>query len=87
MSAETIFNPYQAWLGIATNEGRPDHYRLLGLERLEGDRQTISSAADKTKARVRSQRPGEHARQWAALLDEIDVAKATLLSEIGRAHV
>jgi len=78
------FNPYWQWLQLDTDQS-PDHYTLLGLPPLETDPEEIESAADKAAARVRSQRPGARAREWAALLDQIAAAKQTLLDESSKA--
>lgn len=70
------FNPYAEWLDIS--ETAPNHYQVLGLSPTETDPDIISRAADTAINRVRSQRPGEHAAEWARLLDDLQTAKQTL---------
>ena len=74
------FNPYREWLDLADVETAPDHYTLLGLERFEADSQAISQAADRMMSRVRGFRPGENARVWATILDDLLDAKQCLTS-------
>jgi hypothetical protein len=79
------FNPYQEWLGLAADKGSPNYYELLGLENGEGDLEQIAVAGDRAATRVRSYRPGPHARQWSQLLDEIFAAKSCLLDPPAKA--
>lgn len=79
------FNPYQEWLGLAAEKGSPNYYELLGLENGESDLERIAVAGDRTATRVRSHRPGPHARQWSQLLDEIFAAKSCLLDPPAKA--
>ena len=78
------FDPYAAWLGIqgATPQ---THYELLGLPKFEADPHLIAVAADTRSSKVRSFRPGAHARAWQALLDELATAKRTLLDPAAKA--
>ena len=39
----TDFNPYRDWLELDNADSRPDHYRLLGLERFESDPEQIKA--------------------------------------------
>ena len=77
MSAE--FDPYHQWLGISPKDQPPNHYRLLGIERFEGDADVIQNAADRQMAHVRSFQTGRHAQQSQTLLNEIAKAKVCLL--------
>ena len=79
------FNPYSEWLGIPPGDLSPDYYALLGLTRGEGAPEAIIQAADRRMMAIRKIRPGEHAPQWAALLDQIREAKACLLDPRQRA--
>jgi hypothetical protein len=72
------FNPLEEWLGLSRRLRTPNHYQLLALREYEDDPETIRLAADRAIARVRSQRPGERAAQWAKLLDALKKAKAVL---------
>jgi hypothetical protein len=72
-----LFNPYQAWLGLENGQTL-DYYELLGLPRFAADAGQIAAAAERATTKVRSFRPGPHARAWSALLDEIQAAKQCL---------
>jgi len=76
---QETFNPYAEWLGLTSVDQRPDHYTLLGLNRFESDAQQVKQAADRAATRVRSFRPGDKARDWARLLDEIEEARKCLM--------
>jgi len=73
------FDPYLEWLAIPAGQRPPDHYTLLGVKPTERDPEAIAQAADTQLARIRKLRPGEHARDWGRLLDEIEAAKVCLL--------
>lgn len=79
------FNPYQEWLGQSLSQPPRDHYELLGLEAFESDASKIRQAADGLISRVRSQRPGEHLREWQQLLDVLSQAKTDLLDPQAKA--
>ena len=74
------FNPYLSWLQLEVNE-RPNHYDLLSLATYEADQNAIQEAADRAMSAVRSFRPGEHAKDWARLLDEISEAQTCLSND------
>ena len=52
------FDPYHKWLGIPPDEQPANHYRLLGLELFESDRDVIDSASLEQIA---------HIRTWASI--------------------
>ncbi len=79
MTLQNSFDPYSRWLGLPVGPRPPNHYTLLGIDRLESDSAVIVHAADVQMAKVRKIRPGEHIRDWRRLLDRIDAAKARLL--------
>ena len=74
------FDPYRDWLGLnyAQRDYPLNHYQILGLESGEEDAGTIQHAADKMLARVRGQRPGDRAKDWGRLLDELESARDCL---------
>lgn len=72
-------NPYHAWLGLPADVSEPNYYQLLGLPEGEPDLEKIALAGDRATTRVRSHRPGPHARLWSQLLDEVFAAKNCLL--------
>ncbi len=78
------FNPYSSWLQLKASE-RPNHYDLLSLATYEADQNAVQEAADRAMSAVRSFRPGEHAKDWARLLDEISEAQ-TCLSNDDKKH-
>jgi len=77
----TTFDPYTEWLGIRDPSRPPNHYRLLGLEPFEEDRNVIANAADRQMAYLRTFQLGEHAQQSQRILAEIAAAKVCLLNE------
>ncbi|MFO0817325.1 MAG: hypothetical protein U1A77_05255 [Pirellulales bacterium] len=78
------FNPYHEWLGLDPSQERPNYFQLLGLDDTEDRLDVITSAADRALSRVRGHRPGVHAAQWAAVLDQISAAKKCLTDEAYR---
>lgn len=74
------FDPYYEWLGIPSEERPPSHYRLLGINMFEDNREVISSAAERQVAHIRSFLDGPHAAIAQRLLDEITAALDCLLN-------
>ncbi len=73
-------DPYLQWLGIRDPQRPVNHYRLLGVELFETDRNVIASAADRQMAHVRSFQSGQHADLTQKLLNELTAAKLCLLN-------
>ncbi len=73
-------DPYYLWLGIPPDAQPPDHYRLLGLERFETNRQVIQHAAQRQRLFLQSQLTGKYADAARTLLDEVTAAEHCLLS-------
>lgn len=73
------FDPYHKWLGIPAQEQPPNHYRLLGIELFESDRDVIANAADRQMAHVRAFQLGEHAEVCRKILNEFAAARVCLL--------
>ena len=48
------FDPYHKWLGIPPEDQPANHYRLLGLELFESDRDVIDSASLEQIAYIRT---------------------------------
>lgn len=84
MSYESDFDPYYRWLGIRPEHQPPDHYRLLGLELFESDREVIRTAAERQAAHIQSYRIGPHSDHSQRLLNEIAQAKVCLLDPTRR---
>lgn len=74
-----MFDPYHKWLGIPKDEQPPTHYRLLGVNKQEKDREVIEEAAIKQQAHIRTYQLGPHAAECTRLLNKIAEARATLL--------
>jgi len=79
------FNPYRDWMELDGEPTTPDYYQLFGLPQFESDGEKIATAAARAATKVRSCRPGEHAKEWASLLDEISAAQKTLTDPAARA--
>lgn len=79
MSASEKFDPYRKWLGIPTAEQPPNHYRLLGVGLFEDDADTLSTAADRQMAHIRTFQAGPHSALSQSLLNELAAARLTLL--------
>jgi hypothetical protein len=80
------FDPYRKWLGIPPAEQPPDHYRLLGIGRFEDDPDTISNAADRQMAHVRTVQTGPRSAISQRLLNEISAARVCLLHPLKKAE-
>ena len=74
------FDPYHKWLGISSSEQPPNHYRLLGLERFEGDPDVIDSAADSRLTHLRTFQTGKHSELSQKLMNEVAAARVRLLN-------
>jgi hypothetical protein len=79
------FNPYEQWLGFTGERPPANYYELLGLRLYENSVQVIAQAADARTAQVRRVRPGPYVQQWQELLDQLNLAKATLLDTAAKA--
>ena len=74
------FEPYYQWLGIPAKDQPPHHYRLLGIELLEGNLEVIEHAADQRMAHLRTLQTGTHAALSQKLLNEVAAARVCLLN-------
>ena len=74
------FDPYYKWLGIPPKDQPPNHYRLLGIDLFEPDREVIDAAANRLMAYLHDLASGEHAEASQRLLNEIAAARLCLLS-------
>jgi hypothetical protein len=79
MNMADDFDPYLAWLGIATTARPPSHYQLLGVAEFEVDGAKIASAADRRMAEIRSYQTGPRGRYTQKLLNELSLARRCLL--------
>jgi hypothetical protein len=78
--SQGAFDPYYKWLGIPPHEQPPDHYRLLGINRLESDLDVIDHAADGRMALLRTFQSGPNADSSQKLLSKVAIARACLLN-------
>ncbi|HBE90931.1 MAG TPA: hypothetical protein DDW41_07050 [Candidatus Andersenbacteria bacterium] len=85
-SSASEFDPYYTWLSIPPDEQPPNHYRLLGVELFEEDREVISVAVDRQATYVRSCNIGHHSSDCEKLLTEIFQAKVCLLDHVRKAE-
>ncbi|HTU24145.1 MAG TPA: hypothetical protein VMF30_02030 [Pirellulales bacterium] len=80
------FDPYHKWLGIPPEEQPPTHYRLLGIAPFEADRDVIANAASRQAFHLRQRVSGAQGTLARRLLEEVAVAKGTLLDPVARAE-
>lgn len=73
------FDPYHKWLGIPPREQPANHYRLLGLELFEDDREVIKRSVDRQMSYVDSVRNDECAQAAETLLEQLGRARDCLL--------
>jgi hypothetical protein len=75
-------DPYYEWLGIPPKHQPPDHYRLLGLELFEDDRNVIATAADRQMTFIKTYQTGppEAEELSQRLLNELAAARICLLN-------
>jgi hypothetical protein len=79
-----MFDPYHKWLSISRDQRPPTHYQLLGIAPDEDDPEVIDEAAICQTAHVRTYQSGPQAQECSRLLNEIALARATLLDSVRR---
>lgn len=75
------FDPYYKWLGIPPKDQPPHHYRLLGIELFESDRDVIDAAANRLMGYLKELASGDDASHSQKLLNEISRARLCLLNK------
>ncbi len=75
------FDPYYKWLGIPPKDQPPHHYRLLGIELFEPDREVIDAAANRLMGYLKELASGDDASHSQKLLNEISRARLCLLNK------
>ncbi|MCL4190885.1 MAG: hypothetical protein KJZ87_04000 [Thermoguttaceae bacterium] len=75
-----VFDPYYIWLGIPPEEQPPHYYRLLGLRAFETNADAIGHAADQRMTLLRTFQTGKHTDESQRLLNEVALARVTLLN-------
>lgn len=73
-------DPYYEWLGIPPKDQPPNHYRLLGLELFEENRDVIATAADRQMSFVKSYQCGEDSELSQDILNELSAVRLCLLN-------
>ena len=73
------FDPYLKWLGIREPTRPVNHYRLLGLELFESDKDVISMAADRQMGHIRTYQSGPNGKLSQQILNELARARRCLL--------
>ena len=74
------FDPYLKWMAIPKEEQPPNHYRLLGVPIFMTDPDVIENAADQRMVHVRTFQGGRHSENSQKILNEVSLAKVTLLN-------
>ena len=76
------FDPYYIWLGIPPDDQPPHHYKLLGIEIFESNRQVIEAAANRQMAYLQEVSAGEaHIDEAQKILGELSRARICLLNQ------
>ena len=75
------FDPYYIWLGIPPEDQPPNHYRLLGIEIFEANREVIEAAANRQMNYLQEISSGEeHINEAQKILGELSRARICLLN-------
>ena len=85
MATSDKFDPYHKWFGIPPSQQPPSHYRLLGLELFEPDREVIDAAANQRIAYLQDIAAGPHGDASQRLLNEVAFARRCLLNPKNKA--
>lgn len=75
------FDPYYEWLGIPPKDQPPNHYRLLGIELFEENRNVIDTAANRQMSFIKEYQAGPHSELTQRLLNELAAARLCLLNK------
>ncbi len=79
------FDAYYKWLGIPPREQPPNHYRLLGINAFEADREVIEAASYRQIKHLRDYALGKHVDLSQKLLNEVASAKVCLMDPARKA--
>ena len=80
MAMSDQFDPYHKWLGIAPKDQPPHHYRLLGIDAFEDDRDVIDSAANRVMTYLKELATGDDAAHSQRIMNEVMQARICLLN-------
>jgi len=84
MQTKTV-DPYYEWLGIPPKDQPPNHYRLLGLELFEENRNVIDAAANRQMSFIKEYQAGADSALSQKLLNQLSAARICLLSPATKA--
>jgi len=84
METKTV-DPYYEWLGIPPKDQPPNHYRLLGLELFEENRNVIDAAANRQMSFIKEYQAGADSALSQKLLNQLSAARICLLSPATKA--
>src|SRR5262245_47070211 len=79
-----MFDPYHKWLGIPKEQQPPTYFQLLGIQPQERDPEVIDEAAIRQMKHLRDYQIGPQAAECTRLLNEVALARATLLNPAKR---
>jgi len=79
-----MFDPYHKWLGIPKKHRPPTYYQLLGISPEETDSEVIEEATVRQTSHVRAYQIGPQAKECTRILNEIALARTTLLNPAKR---
>jgi hypothetical protein len=79
------FDPYHKWLGIAPRDQPPHHYRLLGIDTFEDDRDVVDAAANRVMSYLKELAIGDDTAYSQKLLNEVAQVRICLLNPTKRA--
>jgi hypothetical protein len=74
------FDPYHKWLGIAPKDQPPHHYRLLGIDPFEDDRDVIDAAANRVMSYLKDLAAGDDDAYSQEIMNEVMQARICLLN-------
>ena len=74
------FDPYHKWLGIAPKDQPPNHYRLLGVDLFEEDRDVIDAAANRVLSYLKDLAAGDDEAHSQRIMNEVMQARICLLN-------
>ena len=80
------FDPYHKWLGIPPAHQPPTHYRFLGVEQFEADRDVIDAAANQRMLYLQDLAGGQFIKESQKLLNEVAIARRCLLNVESKAQ-
>ncbi|MCP4888695.1 MAG: hypothetical protein GY904_19030 [Planctomycetaceae bacterium] len=84
--SDAPFDPYHMWLGIPPEDQPPHHYRLLSIAVFEKNLDVIEAASQRQISHLRTYATGPNSELSQELLNEVAVARVTLLNPARKAE-